>query len=241
MKLRSMISLMCLGLSAAAVAAPLDDQKKYETWLADFKKADVNYSGGLSKAELDKTAPRQFMTIKRRFADMDANRDSQVTPYEYGRFVDMQRKKWEAAFNQVDLNHSGGLSKLELDKTPARQFAGIKKSFDAMDVNRDGQVTMAERDGYTPAPKAAPQDWQAAFKKADVNDSGGLSQVELSHVAPGTLEDLKKGFAQVDTNRDGHVTMAEYQASQASQTADEEDDEEDNSVMSFLKNLLGGK
>lgn len=239
MKHRVVISVFALGLSTAAIASPMEDQKKYEAWLSVFKKADTNYSGGLSMAELDKTGPKQFVSMKRRFADMDANRDGQVTPYEYGQFVDAQRKKWETAFNRADINNSGGLSKAELDKTPPKQFAVIKKNFDAMDANRDGQVTMAERDGFKPAPKATPpQDWQAAFKKADVNDSGGLSSVELNTVAPGTMDDLKKGFQQADSNRDGQVTAAEYQAFQASE---EDEDDEDNSVTSFLKNLMGGK
>lgn len=239
MKSHFIVGSLALGISAMAFAAPMDNQQQYEAWLAAFKKADVNYSGGLSKAELDKTAPREFPSIKRRFADMDANRDGQVTPYEYGRFVDAQRKRWEESFNKADLNRSGGLSKVELDKTPPKQFGVIKKHFDTMDANRDGQVTIAERDNYTPPAKpAAAQDWQAAFKKADVNDSGGLSMAELNTVAAGVMDDLKKGFAQADTSRDGQVTMAEYQAFQAD---GEEEEEEDSSVMSFLKNLLGGK
>lgn len=233
MRLRSAIGHFALLFSTVALSAPMEDKQKYEAWLAEFKQADINYSGGLSRAELDKTS--KFPVIKRRFKDMDTNRDEQVTPYEYGQFVDARRKQVETLFNQADLNKSGGLSKVELEKTPVKRFSNIKKHFDAMDANRDGQVTLAERDSFKPAPKAAPtQDWQTAFKKADLNDSGGLSEVELKGVAAGTLDDLKKGFKEADANRDGQVTLAEYQAFQ-----EEDEEEEDTSVMSFLKNLLG--
>lgn len=238
MKTRSVFALSALLLSSVALSAPMEDRQKYEAWLSEFKQADLNYSGGLSQSELDKT--KNFPLIKKRFKDMDANRDGQVTPLEYGQFIDARRKRVEALFNQVDTNKSGGLSKVELGKTPAKQFPNVKKNFDAMDANRDGQITLAERDNFKPAPKpthkAAPaQDWQSAFKKADLNDSGGLSEVELKGVPAGTLDDLKKGFKEADANRDGQVALAEYQAFQE----EDEEEEEDTSVMSFLQNLLG--
>jgi hypothetical protein len=56
-----------------AKAAPKDD------WMARFKKADANNSGGLSKAELEKTGPNEFGFIKRNFDQLDTNKDGQVT------------------------------------------------------------------------------------------------------------------------------------------------------------------
>jgi hypothetical protein len=63
------------------------------------------------------------------------------------------RADWEAAFKKADTDGSGGLSKAELEKTDAKAFPAIKKNFDAMDANKDGQVTMAERDAFGKAKK----------------------------------------------------------------------------------------
>ena len=56
--------------------------------------------------------------------------------------------RWEENFKKADTDHSGGLNKAELAKTRSGAFPGIKKHFDAMDANKDGQVTVGERDAY---------------------------------------------------------------------------------------------
>jgi len=56
--------------------------------------------------------------------------------------------KWEAMFNKADTNHSGGLSRAELKKTDKDRFTLIKENFKAMDTNKDGEVTIAERDAF---------------------------------------------------------------------------------------------
>jgi Ca2+-binding EF-hand superfamily protein len=89
------------------------------------------------------------------------------------------------------LNRSGGRSRAELDKTPPSQFSTVKSNFAAMDPNKDGQLTLEERDNYRPGQQAvAVQDWRALLKKADLNDSGRLSKAELSKTAPADLADL---------------------------------------------------
>lgn len=65
-----------------------------------------------------------------------------------------QRAHWEAAFKKADTDGDGALSKAELDKTDAKAFPAIKKHFDAMDANKDGKITPAERDGFAEASKA---------------------------------------------------------------------------------------
>ncbi len=61
---------------------------------------------------------------------------------------DKERAAWETAFKKADHDQSGGLSKAELSKTKADQFPGIKKNFTKVDANKDGQVTIKERDAY---------------------------------------------------------------------------------------------
>lgn len=235
-------------MSSVVMGATLSpqEQQMYQDWLAQFKKADINNSGGLSQAELDADQGNRFTIMKKRFTAIDSNRDGQVTTVEYGMFMDQRRKKWEAAFKAADSNNSGGLSKLELERLPPNKFGSIRKNFDAMDGNRDGQVTIAEADAYkaarkppTPVVTAPAEDWQATFKRADLNDSGGLSRLELDKTAPDALSSLKQGFDKADSNRDGQVTPAEYQAFQTTATTVVDDDEDEGSTFSFIKQLLG--
>lgn len=58
------------------------------------------------------------------------------------------RQEWEARFKQTDTNKSGGLSQKELKKTDKPRFALIKQHFKAMDSNRNGEVSIAERDTF---------------------------------------------------------------------------------------------
>lgn len=63
------------------------------------------------------------------------------------------RAKWEAAFKAADKNGDGGLSKEEL--AAVKGFPIIRNNFDAMDANKDGKVTIAERDAWLQAQRAA--------------------------------------------------------------------------------------
>ena len=234
-------SLLTLILACAAMAAQAADPNstKAEAWAADFKAADVNRSGGLSQAELGVTKPQQFADIKKGFAKIDANRDGQVTVAEYVGYTEKQRQTWEAAFKKADLNDSGGLSKVELDAAGPKSFGGIRKHFDAMDANKDGQVTIQERSSFTPPKPVASTpavDWQANFKKADVNDSGGLSLAELGKTPSNQFADLKAGFDKADLNRDGQVTVREYTDFQS--PAPDISEDEDTGWASLLKKLF---
>lgn len=232
-KSSAIIALSCL-MSVATAAENTKTQA--EIWLNNFKKVDLNNSGGLSKVELEKTNPEQFPSMKKNFDKMDVNKDGQVTPKEYAEFTQKRRDAWLAAFNSADLNGSKGLSKVELDKTKPAQFGVIKKYFDSMDTNKDGQVTVAERDSFKPPKSATTPEWQASFKKADLNDSGGLSKAELGQTSTQSFADIKKDFDKMDGNKDGQVTIAEYQAYVDASSEDEEG--EDAGVLPLLNELF---
>lgn len=76
-----------------------------------------------------------------------------------------ERAKWEAHFKKADTDGDGGLSKAELDKSGAKAFPNVKKNFDAMDTNKDGKVTIAERDAFVNAQKGAKKAEKAAATK----------------------------------------------------------------------------
>lgn len=129
-----------------------------EAWLADFRRADLNDSEGLSKAELKKTASQQLLQIKNNFVAIDSDHDGQVTADEYRRYLSKAQDDFAAKFRKADVNDSGGLSRRELEKVSGSEFGFIATNFDSMDADRDGQVSYAEfRDfqARTPAPAAA--------------------------------------------------------------------------------------
>jgi Ca2+-binding EF-hand superfamily protein len=231
-------TLLVLTLASVAMAAHAADPNsaKAEAWAADFKAADSNRSGGLSRSELDKTGPQQFRDVKKNFDKLDANRDGHMTVAEYVAYKEKLRAAWEVSFRKADLNDSGGLSRTELNAAQTQIFPYIRKYFDAMDANKDGQVSIQERDSFVPPrPSAsASTDWQAQFKKADLNDSGGLSSSELSKTPSGQFDDLKSAFDKADLNRDGQVTAQEYTNFQAAIP----DEEEDSVWASLLKKMF---
>lgn len=117
-------------------------------WLPDFKKADLNDSGGLSRVELDKSGSQHLQPLKDHFDTIDTDRDGHVTIQEYEHFLRGSDDRLTAKFRQADLNDSGGLSRKELEKIADRDFDVIRRNFDVIDADRDGHVTWAEYQNY---------------------------------------------------------------------------------------------
>ena len=62
------------------------------------------------------------------------------------------------------------------------------------------------------APKNPKQaEFEAAFKAADTNGDGGLSQDELAKTPEGQFKAIKNNFEKMDVDKDGKVTIAEMQ------------------------------
>lgn len=134
-----MLPVIAILLAAMPPAFAAD-----EVWLVDFKRADLNDSGGLSRVELEKSTSPQLQQIRNNFDAIDADRDGQVTADEYRRYLAWLQDDFAAKFRKADVNDSGGLSRRELEKVSGAEFAFIAANFDAMDADRDGQVTYAE-------------------------------------------------------------------------------------------------
>lgn len=119
---------------------------------------------------------------------------------------------WLADLRRADVNDSGGLSRVELEKTRSPRLLQLKSDFEAIDGDRDGQVTADEYRHYLARIQS---DFSAKFRKADLNDSGGLSRRELGKVSGSEFDFIGANFDVMDGDRDGQVSYAEFQDFQA--------------------------
>lgn len=139
-----MRKITLLLASAIMVSSTAITAEQMAVWSADFNRADLNDSGGLSKLELDKTKLSPLQPIRDNFKAIDQDRDGHVTQTEYAQFLNQTEEKIAERFRQADLNDSGGVSRKELDKVSATEARSIKKNFDAIDSDKDGQITVSE-------------------------------------------------------------------------------------------------
>lgn len=151
--MRTMISLVLLGLSTLGIAAQptavAGDQSK-DDWKTLRSLMDKDNNDKISKEEVNKFNLMPLHMLERNFSQIDSNKDGVVTLQEYTAYVQKLRSEWESEFQKADANKDGGLSKTELADTKPGQLARIKRQFEAMDTNKDGKVTMEERDRFTP-------------------------------------------------------------------------------------------
>ena len=145
MKKTTIIATSLFFLSGAALAAD-------PVWLADFKKADLNDSGGLSMTELEKSKASRLQAIKTNFTAIDHDHDGHVTRNEYEDYLARQLTKMPAKqFTRADLNDSGGLSRVELERSTDKAFDPVRQNFDLIDTDKDGQVSYAEYEVFVGA------------------------------------------------------------------------------------------
>jgi Ca2+-binding EF-hand superfamily protein len=127
-------------------------------------------------------------------------------------------------FSNADTDRNGALSRVEAE----RAMPELARRFDALDANRDGQITMeefraariAQRRAQCQAnPEQCFREMQARtavrFENADSDGNGALSRAEAENGMPG----LARRFDRLDTNRDGHVTMDEIMTARQARAA----------------------
>lgn len=135
--------LLASALIAATPALAADP-----TWLADFRKADLNDSDGLSRPELDKAKATLLKPVRDNFTAIDADKDGHATQAEYESYLARTEDKFVTRFRQADLNDSSGLSRIELGKTSAAELDNLRNDFDTIDANKDGHATLTEYRAY---------------------------------------------------------------------------------------------
>ena len=123
-----------------------------------FKRADADGNGMLSRAEAEKGAPR----LARDFDAIDTNRDGQLAPDELRAWRkarqaerrvrrDGARAKFDEHFAKADTDGDGALSRAEAEKGMPR----LAKKFDRVDADHDGKITRDEIRAYLQAMRAA--------------------------------------------------------------------------------------
>lgn len=100
-------------------------------------------------------------------------------------------------FKKADTNGDGMISRAEAATLPR-----LAKNFDAIDANRDGQVTADEMRAFHEKRRAE------HFKKVDANGDGQISKAEAQANAPR----LGEHFDQIDANKDGQLSKDELAA-----------------------------
>lgn len=139
-----MKSLSLVLVSAALFLGARPASAADEAWFVDFRRADLNDSGGLSRVELEKASSPQLLQLRNNFEAIDADRDGQASAEEYRRYLVRVQDDFAAKFRKADVNDSGGLSRRELGKVSGVEFDFIESNFDAVDGDRDGQVSYVE-------------------------------------------------------------------------------------------------
>lgn len=114
-----------------------------------FERLDKDNSGSISHEEV-KGHPRWTQD----FGAMDVNHDGQVSPAEYGDYVkshveqprDKMKREAKARWDKADANDDGALSRDEAKNSPL-----VAEHFEAMDADKNGQVSAQEVAAYMKA------------------------------------------------------------------------------------------
>jgi Ca2+-binding EF-hand superfamily protein len=120
-----------------------------------FRRADADGNGMLSRAEADRAAP----LLAKRFDAIDANGDGQISPEEIRASRRAARSgrranggaKFDQYFARADTDADGSLSRAEAERGLPR----VAKKFDRIDRDGDGKLTREELQAWLAARRAA--------------------------------------------------------------------------------------
>jgi Ca2+-binding EF-hand superfamily protein len=147
--MRALIAALALVLAPALALAATAG--KGALTAEQFRDADIDGNGMLSRAEAEKAAPR----LAQHFDAIDVNRDGQISPEEIRAYRRAGRKpgasgrnagtgspgaKFEAYFARADTDGDGALSRAEAERGMPR----VAGKFERIDRDGDGRLTLEE-------------------------------------------------------------------------------------------------
>lgn len=148
----ALILVPALGFAADNTTAPKPQRGNH------FGKADADGNGALSRAELEKSLPHLAL----KFDQIDTNKDGQLSrdelsaarkahrhAHKKGSNADRQARTAER-FKHADANGDAKISRAEAEANVPR----LAKKFDAIDTDKDGQLTQDELRAYREAKRS---------------------------------------------------------------------------------------
>lgn len=128
---------------------------------AQFRRADADSNGALSRAEAERGMP----ALARHFDRIDADGDGSITPFEIRAWRKTRRAargaeartRFDEYFRKADADGDGSLSREEA----AQSLPRLAKKFDRIDANGDGRLSIEEL-----------HDWLAARRSARASRAG---------------------------------------------------------------------
>lgn len=113
----------------------------------------------------------------------------------------VMQKAEDVMFRKMDANSDGSVSRAEFNAFNAQHF-------EEMDANKDGKVTREEMEPRVDkVMKNGLKHLDDRFDAADINHDGGLDRKEAQ-----AMPVMLAYFDEIDTDKDGKVTRAEYLA-----------------------------
>jgi len=120
-----------------------------------FRRADADGNGMVSRAEAERAAP----LLAKQFDAIDANRDGQISAEEIRAFRRAGRSerrargssKFDQYFARADTDGDGALSRAEAERGLPR----LAKKFERIDRDGDGRLTREEMQAWLAARRAA--------------------------------------------------------------------------------------
>jgi Ca2+-binding EF-hand superfamily protein len=211
---------------ARGIPGPLDSPRDVQDTLKlVFMIADANNDGLISK---DEAVGAGNTVIGGFFFRSDANGDGKVTQEEAEQVrQEMLRKApvariliqearrtaetdqqnpFRGVANLLDVNNDQAIQASEVRQAVQ---TGVDGLYAAADTNRDSQMSPAELNAAAIGMAQAAA--EAAFKAADEDNNGAISQAEFEKAI---VEPARVVFASIDANNDGQITGEEAQRAQ---------------------------
>jgi Ca2+-binding EF-hand superfamily protein len=187
MNLKRLALLSCVALGVAAPAFA-------EGAGGLFKTADTNHDGVVDQTEFQASRDKWF-------AELDADHDGFITADELKAFGAKLHAQWQQ--KHADAQATTGQSQSGTQTAPdaSRGERMAQRILARVDTDHDGKISKAEFDTES----------VALFKRLDKNGDGKIASDEVPARRWGGKGPM---FGQMDTDKDGKITKAEFTAAE---------------------------